>query len=133
MKRSHLVLVVMVVLLAVGATTTLTLAQGPVGTGPAQAPLAMAGTAFTYQGQLKSGGTVVNGTCDLRFLLWDALTLGTQVGPPQTSSAVSVTNGFFTTLLDFGAGAFDGQSRWLEIQVACRRARSTRRSRHVRR
>jgi preprotein translocase subunit Sec61beta len=119
MKRIHALLVVMVIMVAVGATTTLTLAQGPTGIGRASAPLASAGTAFTYQGQLKNGTGVVNSACDLQFGLWDAPTLGAQVGVTQTQSAITVTNGMFTTQLDFGANSFTGDARWLDIQVAC--------------
>jgi hypothetical protein len=119
MKRIHALLVVMVIMVAVGATTTLTLAQGPTGTGSALAPLASPGTAFTYQGQLKNGTGVVNSACDLQFGLWDAPTLGAQVGVTQTQSAITVTNGMFTTQLDFGANSFTGDARWLDIRVAC--------------
>jgi hypothetical protein len=119
MKRIHALLVVMVIMVAVGATTTLTLAQGPTGTGPALAPLASPGTAFTYQGQLRNGAGVVNSTCDLEFGLWDALTLGTQVGVTQTKSAITVTNGLFSTPLDFGASAINGEARSLAMTVRC--------------
>ena len=39
-----------------------------------------AGTAFTYQGQLRDGSGPVNATCDLEFRLWDAQEGGAQVG-----------------------------------------------------
>ncbi len=116
---SRVVSILLVVLLAVSVTTTLTLAQGPTETGQVLAPLAVAGTAFTYQGQLRSGGSVVNNTCDFQFGLWDALTLGAQIGVTQTVSTVSVANGLFTTPLDFGADRFNGQARWLASAVRC--------------
>ena len=34
-----------------------------------------------------------------------------------TNSAVAVSNGLFTTTLDFGFGVFNGGPRWLEIAV----------------
>jgi len=81
---------------------------------------ALPGTAFTYQGQLKSGGNPVNGNCDFQFSLWDASAGGTQIGSTQTKTGVSVTNGLFTIPdLDFGSGAFQGDARWLEIAVRC--------------
>ncbi|CAG0932273.1 hypothetical protein TFLX_02513 [Thermoflexales bacterium] len=82
------------------------------------APQAALGTAFTYQGQLKSGETKVTGSCDMAFRLYDAVTLGLQVGAPLTQT-VAVNAGLFTTQLDFGASAFNGQARWLEIAVKC--------------
>jgi hypothetical protein len=121
MKRRLVLLAALVVLLAVSATATLTLAQGPTGTGPALAPLAAMGTAFTYQGQLKSGGTVVNGPCDMAFRLYDDPSGIGSIGSPITTT-VPVTNGLFTVGLDFGSNAFDGNARWLDIQVNCRGA-----------
>jgi hypothetical protein len=53
-----------------------------------------------------------------QFGLWDALTVGAQIGATKTS--VGVANGLFTiSNLDFGANAFDGNARWLEIAVRC--------------
>lgn len=78
------------------------------------------GTGFTYQGRLTNGGTPVNGTCDFEFKLYDAANAGTQIGSTQTKTNVSVGAGYFTIPdLDFGAGAFDGQARWLAIGVKC--------------
>jgi hypothetical protein len=74
------------------------------------------GTAFTYQGRLNDGINPANGTYNLRFALFDALTVGNQVGSPLTNSPVNVSNGLFTVTLDFGAN-FPGADRWLEIGV----------------
>jgi len=100
-------------------------AQGPQPPAPGVEPqgeagiLASLGTAFTYQGQLKSGSNPVNGTCDFQFALYDAASGGTSLGT-QTKTGVSVTNGLFTIPdLDFGAGAFQGDARWLQIAVRC--------------
>ncbi len=79
-----------------------------------QAPL---GSGFTYQGSLESSGAVVNATADFEFRLFEALTGGAQIGITQTASNVSVVDGRFTTALDFGAGAFNGNARFLEIAV----------------
>jgi len=73
-------------------------------------------SAFTYQGQLTTGGNPASGLYDLRFTLHNAVTLGSQVGGPLTNSPVNVSNGVFTVLLDFG-NVFDGSSRWLAIGV----------------
>jgi hypothetical protein len=73
---------------------------------------------FTYQGQLKSGGTAVNGSCQMAFRLYDDPTGSGVIGNPITAT-VPVTNGLFTVGLNFGAAAFDGSGRWLDIQVNC--------------
>ncbi len=77
------------------------------------------GTAFTYQGQLSKNGTPVTNTCDLQFRLYDAANSGTQIGSLLTKSGITVANGIFSTVLDFGAGAFDGNARWLQIGAKC--------------
>ena len=75
------------------------------------------GTAITYQGRLNDGGMPANGSYDLVFALWDASTNGSPVGPVLTNSAATASNGLFTAILDFGAGVFDNNARWLEIAV----------------
>ncbi len=92
-------------------------AQGP---NP-RAPRANLGTAFTYQGQLKNSGTAYSGSgaCDFQFKLYDASSAGTRIGSTQTASSVSVSSGYFTAPLDFGASAFTGDARWLDISVRC--------------
>ena len=75
------------------------------------------GTAFTYQGQLVSGGAPANGSYDLTFTLFDAGADGDLIAGPLTNSATAVSNGLFTVTLDFGAGVFTGTTYWLEIAV----------------
>ena len=77
------------------------------------------GTAFTFQGQLSLLDQKVNENCDFQFTLWDHVTGGTQHGVMVVSSAVTVSNGLFTTVLDFGPGALTGDARWLKIEVCC--------------
>ncbi len=90
------------------------------GLALAQAPEATpVGTAITYQGQLKSSDAPYSGTCDFRFALWDALTDGAQIGSTLTKTNVSLTGGYFTLALDFGTGRFQGDGRWLAIEVCC--------------
>jgi hypothetical protein len=76
------------------------------------------GTSFTYQGRLNSGGSPASGFYDLQFAIYDSTNLpGTLIAGPLTSSAVAVSNGLFTTTLDFGSGPFNGANRWLDISV----------------
>jgi len=74
--------------------------------------------AFAYQGQLTDADGPVNATCDFDFSLWSAQTGGTQIGT-DAAAGLAVSGGLFTTELDFGAGAFDGGARWLEVVVDC--------------
>ena len=85
-----------------------------------QSPQAAIGTAFTYQGQLKNASGPVNDHCDFQFSLWDSpANLTGQIGTTQAKPDITVNNGFFTVPLDFGASAFGGEARWLEITVRC--------------
>ena len=76
-------------------------------------------TAFTYQGKLSDGANPATGSYDMQFRLFDSATVGTghQQGPTITDPSVSVSAGIFTVQLDFGAGAFSGPPRFLEIGV----------------
>ena len=75
------------------------------------------GTAFTYQGRLNEGSVPAYGRYDLTFALYVDSTVGTAVSGIITNTGTPVANGLFTVMLDFGAGAFDGRPRWLEIGV----------------
>ncbi len=75
------------------------------------------GTAFTYQGRLKSGGSPANDSYDLQFTLYDVETVGSIVAGPVCADNVNVADGLFTVPLDFGAAAFNGDARWLDIGV----------------
>ena len=75
------------------------------------------GSVFTYQGRLLDGGSPANGTnYGMVFYLFDASTNGTQLGSLGIPS-VAISNGLFTVNLSFGATAFHGSNRWLEITV----------------
>jgi hypothetical protein len=74
-------------------------------------------SSFTYQGRLTDGGTSANGNYDLQFALFDSLSGGAQVGSTQSLNTVAVSNGVFTVSLDFGASAFNGAARFLEISA----------------
>ncbi|MGA3283381.1 MAG: hypothetical protein ABSD57_02830 [Verrucomicrobiota bacterium] len=75
-------------------------------------------TAFTYQGKLTDGGNPTNGMYDLQFTLYVwTNTSPTVCAGPIVNSAVAVTNGLFTTTLDFGSSVFNGNLLLLEIGV----------------
>lgn len=75
------------------------------------------GTAFTYQGRLSGGGGLANGSYDLAFALYTTNVTGAPIAGPVTNAAVPVTNGLFTTVVDFG-NVFTGTSNWLELAVS---------------
>ena len=81
------------------------------------ATAAPAGSAFTYQGELDSGGLPLTGTPNLLFRLYDAMQSGNQIGSAIAMANYPVVAGLLTIDLDFGAGAFNGEARWLEITV----------------
>ena len=123
---TRVMVIVFVCLLIAGVTQ----AQGPIKDGqvdqPATEPLkpdSQLGPSFTYQGYLQKDGSPVNGLCDINFSLWDAVTNGNQIGETLYHYFVTVTNGVFTreinTSGNFGANAFTGQERYLEITVRC--------------
>ncbi|MBI5877506.1 MAG: hypothetical protein HZB53_07645 [Chloroflexi bacterium] len=113
MNRKHLPIVVFVALaLSLGAIGVL--AQGP----QPMAVQAIPGYGFVYQGRLINNGVPVNGSCDVAFRLFDDQAAGAQVGGALTPT-VSVGSGLFQTTLDFGANAFNGEARWLQMSVRC--------------
>lgn len=75
------------------------------------------GTGLTYQGQIQLQGVPLNALADFEFRLFSAPVGGSQIGSTLTRGNVSVENGLFNTTLDFGAAAFNGQARHLEVTV----------------
>ncbi|HEY3243123.1 MAG TPA: hypothetical protein VGM03_07205, partial [Phycisphaerae bacterium] len=84
----------------------------------AQTPL---GTTITYQGRLTAGGIPAAGNYDFVFGLFGAATGGSPiatVGTVGSPVVLPVTDGLFTAQLNFTASnAFNGDERWLDIQV----------------
>ena len=86
---------------------------------PARA--AVVGSAFTYQGFLeKPAGTPLTDTCTLEFKLCDDAAAACAPGTISNHPGIAVTGGAFTVAdVDFGAGGFTGEARWLEVYVQC--------------
>jgi len=124
MKGKWTIMISILTALLLWLGVRLALAQEPQPSGEGVQPQGIVsiqanlGTAFTYQGQLKKNGSPVNSTCDFQFSLYDAASGGSLIGV-QTITGITVTNGLFTVQLDFGAGAFQGNARWLQIAVKC--------------
>ncbi len=74
-------------------------------------------TAFTYQGRLAENGTAASGLHDFEFRLFTTLSGAVQVGSTLLANDLAVSNGLFTTSLDFGAAVFPGTERFLQIAV----------------
>lgn len=90
-----------------------------VAAGATQAAHAqIASTSFTYQGELSSSITPMNGNFDFRFRLFGSLNgAGSAIGSELCVNNVSVENGRFTVLIDFGNQFASGEPRFLEIDV----------------
>lgn len=73
-------------------------------------------TAFTYQGSLTDGGAPASGLYDFQFQL-DADAAGTTNLFTFATNGIAVSNGVFTTLVDFGPGSFYGSNYWLQLGV----------------
>ncbi len=115
MKKSLFVLAV-VAILTFGVIGTLA-AQDNEPLRP-DAPQITLGTTFTYQGVLRRSNGPVTAVCDMAFRLRSLPSGGPVIGEAITTT-VPITNGQFTVGLNFGPGAFNGEERYLDIQVRC--------------
>lgn len=71
---------------------------------------------FTYQGQLRNAGKLIDGPVDLRITLWNAETEGMQIGSANTFEAMQLVAGRFACGVNFGGDAFDGSNRWIQVE-----------------
>ena len=118
-RRSLLASATFIVVVALGASVATAFGgSSPYSPEPERRfNLAALSNAFTFQGALDDAGSPANGAYDFRFILYDDAVAGSQVGPISTINDLTVAGGIFTTLLDFGASAFSGDARWVEVQV----------------
>jgi hypothetical protein len=91
---------------------------GAVGLRPSTAANAIS-TAFAYQGSLHNSLGAITGSCDLRLSLYAQASGGGAVAGPVTLNGADVQDGIFSVQVDFGAGVFIGDNRWLETEVRC--------------
>jgi hypothetical protein len=73
-------------------------------------------TAFNYQGKLTDNGTP-QAIYQMEFRLFGSPGGTDQIGATVTNTSVAVNQGVFTVNLDFGAPAFPGADRFLQISV----------------
>ncbi|MCC7387879.1 MAG: tail fiber domain-containing protein [Phycisphaerales bacterium] len=83
--------------------------------GPAPA-LAQSASEISFQGSLAQAGVPAEGTFDFTVSLWDAPSGGSQIGQTLQFDDDAVHEGLLDLMLDFGAGAWEGD-RWLQIVV----------------
>lgn len=72
---------------------------------------------FTFQGHLTQSGTPLNGIANLVFKLYDAQSGGSQLGGTISQTGWPVADGVFTIDLDFTGVVFNGNGRWLQVEV----------------
>jgi hypothetical protein len=75
------------------------------------------GSAITYQGRLMDGNSPADDFYEFQFRLYDSPEDGNQLGHTVGLRGIDVIDGYFTVLLDFGAGVYNGDARWLEIET----------------
>src|SRR5207244_10876465 len=83
-------------------------------------PLFAQTNGVSYQGRLTDNGLPATGLYSFQLSLHRQIESAgpdDQVGSTATLDQVPVTNGLFALNLDFGADVFNGEERWLEIQV----------------
>ena len=110
----------------------LTVAQGGMAQGPggdqaqpqagveqdtAAALNADVGFGFTFQGVLTEGGTPVTGNRQMEFKLWDAASVGTQVGVTQITTVAISKGQFSVALTAWGATEMNGRALWLGVRA----------------
>ncbi|MGE3181305.1 MAG: hypothetical protein AB7N71_06720 [Phycisphaerae bacterium] len=89
------------------------LSAGALGASVLATPLT---SSFTYQGRLDNGTAPADGLYDFVFRLRDAAS-GGAILASQTFDDVDVMEGVFTVSLNFSSTFYDGEQRWLEVQV----------------
>lgn len=72
---------------------------------------------FTYQGLLKDGANPANGSYDLSFTFYDAVSAGSQIGTIVYIDDKTITNGLLSIEINPGSAVFDGSERWVEIGI----------------
>lgn len=78
---------------------------------------------FTYQGQIRRNGSLVNGACTMAFTLWDQDVNGSAVSETLTRT-VTVAGGLFAVELPFNNAGFvirpfNGPILWLDVRADC--------------
>jgi len=75
------------------------------------------GSAINYQGRLNDGENPADGMYSFRFRLLSDAAGAKPVGQTVELPNQTIADGLLSATLDFGAGAFNRDARWLEISV----------------
>ena len=89
----------------------------PLQAGEVSISAAVLGSKISYQGVLKEGGSPVTGPRNIIFRLYSNNGCASQVGADIPKFGVPVSNGLFDVQLDVNPAHFEGQARWLGVDV----------------
>ena len=115
MKRLHIVTALILACAALARPGGAAVFRPMTTALPGSVPLTI-----NYQGRLDQNGNPQNGTVNMVFTIYDALTAGTIVwGPYEVSGGVAVNSGLFNVQLPVPPEALygGGKGRWLDVQV----------------
>jgi hypothetical protein len=73
---------------------------------------------FTYHGTLQDAGRPANGRYDIQLTLYSKQSGGTVLAGPVTLSGVTVSNGNFSTNVDFGQSTAMTSEGWVGVKVS---------------
>jgi hypothetical protein len=73
---------------------------------------------FTYHGTLQDGGRPANGAFDIQLTLYSKQSGGVVLAGPVTLTRVPVTNGSFSTNVDFGPTTAAASQGWVDVKVS---------------
>ncbi len=117
MKKRTIVITTAIALVALGLGTALA-SVSPLASLFAPSAQDTTASSFTYRGVLTDSGSPANGTYDFEFSIYaDATGAPAKGAAPTITRTALVTNGVFTTSLDFGAAAIAADLRYLEIKA----------------
>jgi hypothetical protein len=114
--RAHRIAIILITAALAVTLVASSVSAKPIQPAPASDTTAPVSSAFTYQGRLDDAAGPLSGAYDLRFTLHEVAAGGSTLAT-VTRDDVTVDDGLFTVSLDFGAAAFTGTARWLEVSV----------------
>lgn len=74
-------------------------------------------SSYGYQGSLRQAGSPADGEFDFSFEIYDQVTAGNLLAGPSIHENILVSNGLFSTEIDFGNDILAGDALWIEVGV----------------